>query len=73
MDHYVRCRYSNALAIQIGFCFPKFNFSLLIRTQTELLVEVNCLNKTIGKLPSKDVSLRHISFSKYMGKCTDLQ
>ena len=64
--------YSNDLAIQIDFCFPKLYFSLLIRTQTELLVEVNCLNKTIGKLASKDVSLRRISFYKYIGKCTNL-
>ena len=72
VDHYVRCRYSNALAIQIDFCFPKFYFSLIIPTQTELLVEVNCLNKTIGKLVSKDVSLRRISFYKYIGKSTNL-
>ena len=54
--------YSKALAIQIDLFIPKLYFSLLIRTQTKLLADVNCLNKNIWKLASKDGSLCRISF-----------
>ena len=54
--------YSKALAIQIDLFIPKLYFILLIRTQTKLLADVNCLNKVIWKLASNDGSLCRISF-----------
>ena len=53
--------YSKALAIQIDLFIPKLYFSLLIRIR-KLLADVNCLNKNIWKLASKDGSLCRISF-----------